>query len=96
MQRKKSTSIGDALERYLEGSPLAEGLRIGRVCSSWDAAVGPSVASLTLGKKFEGGVFTVRLASSVLRSQLQISKETIRARMNDILGEEIVKTINLR
>ena len=96
MQRKKSTSIGDALERYLADSPLADGLRFGRICSAWDTAVGPSVAAMTLGKKYEGGVFTARLSSSVLRTQLQMNRETIRTRMNEILGDELIKTINLR
>ena len=96
MQRKKSTSIGDALERYLADSPLAEGLRLGRISQAWDTVVGPSVVSMTLSKKYEGGVFTVRLGSSVLRSQLQMSRETIRTRMNDMLGDELIKTINLR
>ena len=96
MQRKKATSIGDALERVLADSPLAEGLRYGRICAAWDEAVGASVAAMTLGKKFENGVFTVRLGSSVLRSQLQMSREVIRTRMNDILGDDLIKTINLR
>lgn len=96
MQRRKSILLGDALERYLADSPLAEGLRFGRICSAWDSAVGPSVSSMTLGKKFEGGVFTARLSSSVLRTQLQMNREAIRTRMNDILGDELIKAINLR
>ena len=96
MQRKKSTSLGDALERYLADSPLADGLRFGRICSAWETVAGPSVSAMTLGKKFEGGVFTVRLSSSVLRTQLQMNRETIRTRMNEILGDELIKTLNLR
>ena len=96
MDRKKTASFGEALERYLADTPLADGLREGRVCAAWDTAVGPSVAGFTLSRKYANGVLTVRLGSSVLRSQLNMSKETIRARINEILGSDLVSQINLR
>ena len=96
MDRNKFSTLGDALERFLEGSPLAEGMRFGRVCSAWDEAVGEAIAHVTLSKKFENGVFTARLSSSVVRMQLEMNKPAILARMNEILGDNIVKTLNLR
>lgn len=96
MERKKITTIGEALERYLADSPLSDGLRYSRVCRAWDEAVGESIAALTLSKRFDNGVFTVRLNSSVLRMQLEMIKDDIRARMNSSLGDELVKTLNLR
>ncbi|MBQ3659200.1 MAG: DUF721 domain-containing protein [Bacteroidales bacterium] len=96
MDRKKSATIGEVLERYLADSPLADGLRFSRVCQAWNDVVGPSVASMSSGQKFSAGVFTVRMGSSVLRMQLQMSVEDIRARMNKILGDGTVQKINLR
>lgn len=96
MERKKYSSIGEALERYLADSPLSEGLRYSRVCGAWDAAVGDAVASFVLGRQFRDGVFTVSLNSSVLRMQLNLSKEEIRRKMNEILGSDVVKTLNFR
>jgi hypothetical protein len=51
---------------------------------------------MSSGQKFSAGVFTVRLGSSVLRMQLQMSVEDIRARMNKILGDGTVQKIILR
>ena len=96
MDRKKSATIGEVLERYLADSPLADGLRFSRVCQAWNDVVGPSVASMSSGQKFSAGVFTVRMGSSVLRMQLQMSVEDIRARMNKILGDGTVQKIKLR
>jgi len=96
MERKKFTSIGDALDRFLADSPLSDGLRYSRVCQAWDDAVGASVVSMTLGRQFDNGILTVRLGSSVLRMQMEMNKEVIRRRMNQTLGAEVVKTINLR
>lgn len=96
MDRNKFSTLGDALGRYLEGSPLAEGIRYGRVCSAWDEAVGEAIAHVTLSKKFENGVFTARLSSSVVRMQLEMNKPAILSRINEILGEEMVVSLNLR
>ena len=96
MERKKFTTLGDALERCLGNTPLAEGLRYSRVCEAWDAAVGDAIAHVTLSKEFEKGVFTVRLSSSVVRMHLEMSKEDIRARINDQLGEALVKSLTFR
>ena len=96
MQRKKAYSLGETLGRYLADSPLAQGLQYGRVCSAWDCVVGEAIAKMTSGKRFEKGVLTVRLTSSVLRAQLEMNKEDIRRRVNASLGEELVAAINLR
>ena len=96
MQRKKAYSIGEALERYLAGSPLADGMRYARVCSAWNESVGDMVARRCSSFRFEKSVFTVAVNSSVLRMQLEMSKEDIRRRMNADLGEELVAQIVLR
>ena len=96
MDRNKFATLGDALERYLGDSPLAEGLKYSRVCEAWDSAVGDAIAHVSLSKSFEAGTLTVRLSSSVVRMHLEMSKEEIRARINDILGDNIVKSLILR
>lgn len=100
MERSNFKTLGQALERYLatekEARPISEGLRYARVCSAWDEAVGVSVAAMTLSRQFDSGVLTVRIGSSVLRMQLQMNRETIRHRMNRLLGEDTVTAINLR
>ena len=96
MERKKFSTIGDALERCLGNTPLADGLRYSRVCDAWDAAVGDAIAHVTLSKEFENGVLTVRLSSSVVRMHLEMSKEDIRARINEQLGETLVKSLIFR
>ena len=96
MERKKFSTLGDALERYLGDSPLADGMRYARVCEAWDAAVGEAIAHVTLSKRFEDGVFTARLNSSVVRMQLEMNKPAILGRMNDILGDNLVKNLILR
>ncbi len=100
MERSNFKTIGQVIERYLstekEARRLCAGLLFGRVSAAWDKAVGVSVAAMTLGKQFRDGVLTVRIGSSVLRMQLQISSESIRRKMNRLLGEDAVKQINLR
>ena len=96
MERKRFSSLGEALERYLADSPLSEGLRYSRVCNAWDSVVGQTVVPFVLGKQFRDGEFTVRLNSSVLRMQLNLNREDIRLKMNEILGSDMVKSLNLR
>jgi hypothetical protein len=96
MDRKKTASFGEALERYLADTPLAEGLRYSRVCQAWKDTVGESVSKFCSGYKFEGGILTVRLTSSVLRMQLEMSRETIREQLNNCLGSDMVKSLKLR
>ena len=96
MDRNKFSTLGDALERLLGDSPLAEGLKYSRVCEAWDTAVGDAIAHVTLSKTFESGTLTVRLSSSVVRMHLEMSKDEIRSRINEALGDNVVKTLILR
>ncbi len=100
MERSNFKTIGQALERYLstekDARRLCEGLLYGRVSAAWDKTVGVSVAAMTLGKQLRNGVLTVHIGSSVLRMQLQMNLESIRRKMNRLLGNEEVKEINLR
>ncbi|MBP5505133.1 MAG: DUF721 domain-containing protein [Bacteroidales bacterium] len=96
MERKKFSTLGDALERYLGDSPLADGMRYARVCEAWDTAVGDAIAHVTLAKEFEAGVLRVRMSSSVVRMQLEMNKPEILARINEALGDNLVKSIIIR
>ena len=96
MDRKKTASFGEALERYLADTPLADGLRYSRVCQAWKDTVGETVDKFCSSYKFEDGIFTVRLTSSVLRMQLEMTRETIREQLNNRLGSELVTSLKLR
>ena len=96
MDRKKTSSFGEALERYLADTPLADGLRYSRVCQAWKDTVGETVSKFCSSYKFEDGIFTVRLTSSVLRMQLEMTRETIREQLNNRLGSDPVKSLKLR
>lgn len=96
MRREETAVFGDALARYLGNDDIAETVRFARVHSAWDSVMGPLVVKATKKRVLENGTLTIFLNSSVLRMQLEMSKDTIVFRLNRELGENLVNNLILR
>ena len=96
MKRGETAVLGDALARFLGNDSLAQTVRYARVHAAWDAVVGPLVVKSTRKRELDGSTLTVHLNSSVLRMQMEMSKDTIIYRINKELGEPLICKLILR
>lgn len=79
--------------RRLDHGDFADELRVERV---YRQLAGDLISRLTMSVQFTKGVLSLRVASAALRSELMRRRESLRVKINDHLGAEVVKTIYIR
>ena len=94
-KRSNEQNIGEALQEWLKRYRLQRGFNDANVLQAWDAVLGPSIAKQTLKKKFQNGVLFVQLENSVVRDQLLMVRTKIVASLNEHLGRNVVKEVQL-
>ena len=71
---------------------LASQMKVERV---YRALVGDFISRLTSSVVFSDGTLRVRVLSAALRYELGMRRESLRHRINDELGSESVRKINI-
>lgn len=88
--------LGDALREFLKENRLEHGMDKVEVRKAWGELMGNGVNKYTTGVELRGGTLVVLLSSSVLREELSHGKTKIIAMLNEELGKEVVKKLELR
>lgn len=86
-------SLGTALEDVLTRLGIRGRLREYDAVGHWSSVVGPQVARVTEARSIRQGVLVVRVNNGPWRAELQLLKPDIIRKLNDDLGEPIVKDI---
>ena len=61
----------------------------------WEEAVGPALAQYTRPLRLSKGYLEVAVPSAVWRTQLNFMQRDIAARINELLGEQVIKGLKL-
>ena len=88
--------IGDALKQFLDKSKLKNGIRAVQIESVWVDVMGKTIAKYT--DKIEIIHSTVFIYTSVgpLKQELVYQKEKIIERINEAMGEAVIKDVVIR
>ena len=95
MRREQTKPLKDLLAEYIKEAGLQEGLNGARVLGLWDEMQAPCVLQAVAEKFFKGGKLYLRLSSSSVRNYLFTDRQHIMTKMNQALGEALVKDIVL-
>ena len=96
MKKGNTMILSDILALFKKSEGLEKGFQTMSVFKAWDEAVGELAASVTTSKFFKDGVLYITLSSSVFRSDLYFQLPVIKSKINQKLGGNIVKFINLK
>ncbi|MEP0821861.1 MAG: DUF721 domain-containing protein [Ignavibacterium sp.] len=88
--------LGRALEEFIRTLGLQKKIREYDAVLRWNEAVGERVASVTEAYAIRKGILFVRVSNGPWRGELQVLKGEIRAKLNRLLGEEIVTDIRFQ
>lgn len=91
--QRRPTKVGDTLGALLQRIDPDQRMKAFRVWTFWDAEVGESVARHAQPDGFRAGVLSVRVDGSVWMQELQFLKESLRSRLNQRLGEPLIRDI---
>jgi len=76
----------EIIRLYIRSMKIASGLNTQRVFAAWDEASG--AAASTIKRFYRGGTLYVTVSSSMVRTGLNMQKEIIRLKINDILSKD--------
>ncbi len=95
-RQNEHLSLGDALREFVGEHKLQKGLDKVQVREAWASLMGNGVNNYTSEVILRGDILLVRLTSSVLREELSYGKSKIIELLNQELGKDIIKKIELR
>jgi hypothetical protein len=89
-------SIGDALKEFLKKSKLKNGVQAMQVKEAWEKIMGKTIANYT--DKIEIINTTLFISTNIapLKNELLYQKAKIIERVNDALGEKVIKEVVIR
>ena len=89
-------SLQDAIQQFLQKSRLKSGIQALRIEEVWEELMGKTIAKYT--DKIQIINHTLYITSSVapLKNELLYQKEKIIERINEALGEKVVKDVVIK
>lgn len=89
------TVLHGLLDAAVEDLGIDQKLVECRARMAWEEAVGPNLAQYTSPLRLSKGYLEVAVPSAVWRTQLNFMQRDIAARINELLGEKVVKGLKL-
>jgi len=96
MRRANDLSLGDALKLFVKQFKHHDELNRIRIEKAWEALMGKGIVAQTGKIQFNKGVLNLYITSAPLKHELLMSREKIAARLNEKLGEVVIKEVKIR
>ena len=92
----RAKTLGEALDELIDGLGIKKKLREQEVFTLWDEAVGERIAKVAKPTRILKGTLFISVSNGAWRNELNMRKQEIVKRLNEILAEEIVKDIKFQ
>ena len=89
-------SIADAMRKFLQGSQLKGSIQALQIEEVWEQLMGKTVARYTDRIRIHGQTLYIETAIAPLRQELLYQKDIIVQRVNEALGEKVIREIVIR
>lgn len=91
-----SLSIGEALQLFLKKSRLKSGVQAVQIEEVWEKIMGKTVAKYTDSIRIIGTTLFVSTTVAPLKNELLYQKDVIVTRVNEALGEVVIKEVVIK
>ncbi|MBS1927995.1 MAG: DUF721 domain-containing protein [Chitinophagaceae bacterium] len=89
-------SMEDAMNQFLKGSRLKSGIQSVRIEAVWEELMGKTIAKYTDKIQIRGNTLFVETTVAPLKNELLFQKDLIIQRLNEAMGEKIIKEVVIR
>ena len=89
-------SLGDALRKFLQQSQLKGSIQALQIEEVWEQIMGKTVARYTDKIRIHGNTLYIDTAIAPLRQELLYQKDAIVRRVNEALGEAVIKEVVIK
>lgn len=86
-------SLQDALKKFLQRSRLKNGVHAAQIAEVWETMMGKTIAQYTDNIQLVGDKLIIKTSVAPLKNELLFQKDTILQRINESLGESVVKEV---
>lgn len=86
-------SLGDALRQFLNKSRLKGSLQAIQIEEVWETIMGKTIAKYTDKIQIHGHTLYVTTAMAPLKQELVYQKNKIIERVNEALGEQLIREV---
>ncbi len=93
MKRTTPRTIGEIIDDMIARTGLKPEFQRHTAESVWPQTVGPNIAAYTSRVTMRGTTLHVYLTSAALKEELGYSREILRDKINEAIGEETVTNI---
>ena len=96
MKNSSPRRIGELIPALLEKLGLSQGLHDYQVLERWPDVVGPKIAEVTVAERIRDGKLWVSVSHPAWRNELTFMKRELIGKINEAVGDNIVKDIIFR
>jgi len=97
MKRTRAVPIGNIVRRYLREQGLESPLNEYRLMhEAWTSVLGQGVAAYTSQLTIRNQTLYVHVASPALRQNLQMTRQRLVQRLNEVVGAQVIVDIVFR
>ncbi len=89
-------SIGDALKQFLNQSRLKGSIQAFQIEEAWERIMGKTIARYTDKIQIHGHTLFINTTVAPLKQELSYQKEKIIQRVNEALGEKVIKDVVIK
>lgn len=89
-------SIGEAIKKMLQESHWKQRYLATKLKQDWEELMGTTVAKHTKGLDLQNGILTIFTDVAPLKHELSYNKNLLIAKLNQHLGETVVKEVVVR
>jgi predicted nucleic acid-binding Zn ribbon protein len=89
-------SLGEALRSFLEKSRLKGSIQALQIEDVWEQLMGKTISKYTDKIQIHGNTLYITTSVAPLKQELLYQKEQIKQRVNEALGEAVVKDVIIK
>ena len=88
--------MGDAIRQFLNQSRIKGDIQALQVNDVWEKVMGKTIARYTDNLKVINKTLFITTSVAPLKQELIYQKDTIRQRVNEALGEKVIKEVIIK
>jgi predicted nucleic acid-binding Zn ribbon protein len=96
MRKSNTQNISEVLTDYINQMKIGRKLKEVDIIEAWEAVLGKTINHYTGKIYISDGNLVVHIKSPVVKSELIMMRDEIRKRLNESVGQEIVRSITFR
>lgn len=86
-------SLGDALKQFLNQSRIKQNIQSLQIEDHWEKIMGPTISKYTDKIEVRKNTLFIYTTVAPLKNELVFQKNLIAERINESMGEEVVKDV---